>query len=222
MVEWDGRELAGLRHGLYRFFAACLRAPTREGLDQLATVVRRLGREPLEGFPFYSRWHPLAEAFEAGLDLAQVSADYSRLFLRSAPKTLCPCYESAYLSANDGQDAGYIIAGVDQAYRRMGLELSVTHNELPDHLGLELEAMAHLCAREVHARELEGVPPALECLGQQRSFLRRHLAAWAPLFAGRVRSAAQGRYHSLVASAAAAYICHDLDLVEGLTRGAGA
>jgi TorA maturation chaperone TorD len=59
--------------------------------------------------------------------------------------------------------------------------------ERPDHLGMELEFMSVLAAREAYAHEhqLDNEAVAV-CRDAQKKFLREHLGRWSPAFARRL------------------------------------
>jgi TorA maturation chaperone TorD len=71
------------------------------------------------------------------------------------------------------------------------MQVADTAAERPDHIGMELEFMSVLAAREAYAREHQLDEAQFEiCLDAQKKFLREHLGRWAPAFARRLARSA--------------------------------
>jgi len=83
------------------------------------------------------------------------------------------------------------LADLAAFYRAFGLEVAEDAAERPDHLGMELEFMSVLAAKEAYAYEhqLDDDQRVL-CRDAQKKFLREHLSRWAPAFARRLARAA--------------------------------
>jgi DMSO reductase family type II enzyme chaperone len=83
------------------------------------------------------------------------------------------------------------LADLAAFYRAFGLEVADNAAERPDHIGMELEFMSVLAAKEAYAHEhqMDDDQCAL-CLDAQRKFLREHLGRWSPAFARRLARAA--------------------------------
>jgi DMSO reductase family type II enzyme chaperone len=83
------------------------------------------------------------------------------------------------------------LADLAAFYRAFGLEVAEGAAERPDHLGMELEFMSVLAAREAYAHEhqLDNEQREL-CRDAQKKFLREHLGRWSPAFARRLVRAA--------------------------------
>ena len=110
------------------------------------------------------------EAFEA------ISADYYQLFLGPGAMK-APLWESVYFN-----DEHLLFqeqtSQVRHWYEAFGLQSTNTNHEPEDHLGLELNFLAHLASRGLEALDA-GEPAALdELLTAQRQFLRSHLLVW--------------------------------------------
>lgn len=107
-----------------------------------------------------------------------IATEYERVFLRGVP-----LYESVFRS-DDGQHGGDTVSAVVETYERYGF---IEHHEKrwriagPDHLGLQLRCLAHLCHTEATAWR-EGTPDkAMEAVEAERTFLAHHIAGWAPV-----------------------------------------
>ena len=97
--------------------------------------------------------------------LEEWQAEHTRLFISGHPKTVCPPFESAFLSGTMFSTASDQLGDL---YRRAGLQ---AENLPPDYLGTQLECAAYLSEQPCnHSSEL------LQELWQE------HLAAWLPKF----------------------------------------
>jgi TorA maturation chaperone TorD len=217
MVEWRGADLAGLRHGLYRFFAASLLYPDEERLAFLLNASRFLDDEALVAFAFHGPWRRLRRTLEDGADLRELEGTYVRLFAVAAGEAPLPPYESLYV-APPGPGSALVLARVERAYAEMGLAPSPRLASPPDHASVEMEAMAFLCQREREAWDGEATADAVAALERQRTFLDRHLGRWFPLFARRVRRRAGETLYGPLVAAADAFIQHDVDLLHALAK----
>ena len=83
------------------------------------------------------------------------------------------------------------LADLAAFYRAFGLEVADAAAERPDHIGMELEFMSVLAAKEAYAHEHQlDDDQATLCYDAQRKFLREHLGRWSPAFARRLARAA--------------------------------
>jgi DMSO reductase family type II enzyme chaperone len=83
------------------------------------------------------------------------------------------------------------LADLAAFYRAFGLEVAEGAAERPDHIGMELEFMSVLAAREAYAHEHQLDDEQRElCRDAQKKFLREHLGRWSPAFARRLVRAA--------------------------------
>jgi DMSO reductase family type II enzyme chaperone len=79
------------------------------------------------------------------------------------------------------------LADLAAFYRAFGVEVADGAGERPDHLGMELEFMAVLAAKEAYALEHQLDDGQRElCRQAQKKFLREHLGRWSPAFARRL------------------------------------
>ncbi len=107
-----------------------------------------------------------------------IATEYERVFLRGVPM-----YESVFRS-DDGQHGGETISALVERYDRLGFTEFLEQRWRiagPDHLGLQLRCLAHLCSQEAAAWR-DGTPDkAMEAVEAERTFLAHHLAGWAPV-----------------------------------------
>jgi TorA maturation chaperone TorD len=147
----------------------------------------------------------LAEGFlqapsEAWLELAAESADVSTRGengLKAQHSWLFDLnvypYASVYLDPSGMMNAPWT-AFVSGVYRALGLEVTASSVAAPDHLGVQLEALAALLEREDGAAsELD----AARARHAQQALLCEHLLPWAPCFVWAVERTSGGLYARL-------------------------
>lgn len=104
----------------------------------------------------------------------------------------CPLNEIEYGDLNaDPLFQPHRLADLAAFYRAFGLEVADGAAERPDHIGMELEFMSVIAAKEAyaHAHGFDDERCAL-CREAQKKFLREHLGRWVPGFARRLARAA--------------------------------
>lgn len=153
--------------------------------------------------------------------LAGLQEVYASLFLTGAAAEACPPYETAY-RLRGGLDAGWICATLEGTYARAGL--TVVPDLPPDHVAVELDFLGFLCSQESSSWQAGDAAAAVRLLRRERLFIKQHLGRWFEPFAKRLASADPGGFHATAASSAAAFLAHDVNLIDGLltyTRDAG-
>ena len=134
-----------------RLLSGLLASP---GSDSLAVLRELAGEHAWLG-------EPVAELEQTPLEEWQ--AEHGRLFISGHPKTVCPPFESAFLS---GGMFGVVCDQLGDFYRRAGLQ---AEGAPPDYLGTLLECAAFLLEQPCgHSNEL------------LQELWREHLAAWLP------------------------------------------
>lgn len=132
----------------------------------------------------------------APLAASDAAVEFERVFLRGAAP-----YESVFRSS-DGRRGGPIAARVADTYVEVGFdELDQGRWRVagPDHLGLELRALAHLIATEAAAWDSDRPDEAGMHVETQRVFLADHLATWAEVALDAAALAAgDGPYAALI------------------------
>lgn len=150
-----------------------LEPPTERQLERLATWADDWVAE-LEGDPeeFAGPLRRIREARDA--DPEHLRQEFTRLFKGiSRSQSPNPPYESLY---RDGQLYSSITSEVQRGYLAAGLDVADANgNELPDHLGIELQFLAALC--EYAAGEDAELPPE-RARDAQEWFLDQHLLTW--------------------------------------------
>jgi putative dimethyl sulfoxide reductase chaperone len=100
--------------------------------------------------------------------------EYERLFVGPG-RTPCPPYESLWQESRPGPEQGRLMGAASTAvadlYRQLGLDVAAGAHDLPDHIAIELEALAYAAGRD--GPEGDRVAEAL---------LGEHLSTWLPGF----------------------------------------
>lgn len=117
-------------------------------------------------------------------DKSDITTDYRRLFIGPGPAEANP-YESVHLSL-EGLTFEEQTIQVRRAYAEFGLAAPALGREPDDHIGLELAFVGELLVAALDATERADAEGAATVLGGAETFLREHLLAWGPTFAGLV------------------------------------
>lgn len=145
-------------------------APGAPGVENTAaTLIARLRRDSFESF-----------------QTAYVTA------FGHAARGDCPLNEIEYGDLHaDPLFQPHRLADLAAFYRAFGLEVADGAAERPDHIGMELEFMSVLAAKEAYAHVHEAADERRAlCRDAQKKFLREHIGRWAPAFARRLARAA--------------------------------
>jgi TorA maturation chaperone TorD len=122
-----------------------------------------------------------------------VQADYTRLFIGPG-QVLTPPWESVYFS-EERLTFQKETLDVRNWYKRFGLQAAKIYNEPDDHIGLELEFIAHLARLGLDALEKNDAAAFDKSLDAQRGFLVEHLLRWAPDWCEQVQSRANTGFY---------------------------
>ena len=190
--EWRGHlySLMGL---------AYYRQPTREFIEGLAA------NDPFTSAPLMSANEQIRrglqtlsaslESFRQGVserDLEQLQWDHFQMFIGSGMPQ-APPWESFHRTEEKLMFSHHTVE-VRAFYERFGLVSERKDQEPEDHIGLELEFMAHLCERHGACLRRSDLEEASLTLQAQRDFLSEHLLTWAPQFCQDVCRCAQSDF----------------------------
>ena len=218
--ESDLYSLMLQRQAMYEFLARAFRSEVdQEFLDDLAHV--DVGAET--GVAEIDRAYRALAGWLATVDGSTVDAlrtEYARIFLGAGPRgggAAFP-YESVYTSPQgllmqEARDR------VVQLYRAQGLQLAAGSADAEDHLSIELEFVAHLCASAARAYAAGEPEEAQRCLRAQAAFLAEHLLNWAPRLCSDVERLASSGLYQAFANITSAYLDVDHDLLAALLAG---
>ncbi len=133
--------------------------------------------------------------------IRELAAEFTRLFIGPGPH-IAP-FESVFVrSPGEYQPRlwGGATVAVAGFYEEAGLRFH--GSQIPDHLGLEFEAMAALARAEAESRESGDREEAGRLLELERRFCREHLLRWAPdLCLAVERETTSGFYRGMAALA---------------------
>lgn len=142
-----------------------------------------------------------------------LAVEYARIFLGAGlePGTGAYPFESVYTSERrllmqDARDQ------VQQLYHQAGVSVADEVTEPEDHLGFELEFMAHLGQQVVQALTDGDMESAAVSMKKQKDFLENHLLPWVPNFCADVERIAETDFYVAVARITLGYLAlsHEL------------
>ncbi|GIU92760.1 MAG: hypothetical protein KatS3mg011_1666 [Acidimicrobiia bacterium] len=218
-MEWH--EVARLRQGLYRFFGAALLPPDLERLRLLQAAAGTLDDMGVDAFAFARSWRRFTDALTTVEDPIALGSDYIRLFEAGVGDVPVPLFESAYRADARSGGTGALLASIRRRYADLGLEPDTGVTGGIDHLSIELETMAALCAREAEAWETGAEARVATLLAQERSFLADHPGAWIPKVTDRLHAMKADRFYRALGDALHAFTHHDREFLAVLEAGVG-
>jgi TorA maturation chaperone TorD len=144
-----------------------------------------------------------------------LAADYAMLCRGSNPVKGADPYESVHrnplhLMMQDEWEE------VFRFYRESGFQRSASAHEPEDHLGIELEFMAHQCNRYIQAYEKGDEAACRESIDRQVLMLETHLLLWVPLFVQEVLKVAMTEFYQSVAIITREFLSMDADCLRTL------
>lgn len=167
-----------------------LQPPQENVLD---TVRSMAGQWPLGSTGSSARGvGELTRSSELEEDAALVARDHDRLYGDSAAAA-CPPYESVH-RGTEGLVFDVETLQVRDSYRAFGLQAPRLNREPDDHIGLELEFLAHTCLASLDSVESGNLAEAERAQHHGAQFLREHLMQWAPDFLERLARAADTEF----------------------------
>lgn len=191
MKRATAEERALARASMYRLLSLAFSYPVEEVRTQLDGALEVAGvgstlisAEAVDGVA------ALRRALE-GIAARDLERSFQVVFTLSYSED-CPPYETAFSASHVFQQTQHQ-ADLSGFYRAFGVR---PEGDRPDHLAVELEFAYLLALKEARARE-EGNASGLETTrAAHRTFLREHLARWAPLIAARVVLAGGHAWHT--------------------------
>ena len=141
-----------------------------------------------------------SQANKAGISnetFDNLRADCTRLFIGPG-KVLTPPWESVQFSEErlTFQEQTLQVRGW---YQRFGLVAEKLYAEPDDHIGLELEFIAHLARLGLAALEENDQSKFNQLLDGQRGFMSEHLKRWGPAWCSQVENHAQTDFYRGIA-----------------------
>ncbi len=134
-------------------------------------------------------------------DTEMLTREYNNLFIVPVGEYVAP-YESVFLDERmlgnkkvSGLLMGPSAIDVKKWYRQAGMELSSNIKELPDHIGIEIRFMAHLCEKELEAETNDDQELVAKIKDTQLGFLETHLTKWIDPFVEKVQSNTKSKFY---------------------------
>ena len=192
MKRATAEERALARCAVHRLVAAAMAYPTVETHKQLvdAVEVALVAGDLLDDqtAAAVADLAPLVRSVDRG----ELEAAYQRAFTLSYSEE-CPLYETAFSARHLFQQTSHL-SDLSGFYTAFGVGAM---QERPDHIAVQFEFCYLLALKEAQARELGQTDRVSLCRDAQRSFLRDHLARWAPLASRRIRVAATHPFYAV-------------------------
>ena len=170
---------------------------------------------------------------ETGLDLGdeffsdplddvrdRLQVEYTFLFLGPG-KHISP-HESVQLKRGSGILWGEETSVVKQFMAAAGFDLDETANEIPDHIGVELEFLSHLSTKEAEAWQAGDQEAAAAALGWQHRFVSNNIGKWVGRFCREVEVAAETPFYAEFAKLLRTFIAGEKsEIVDRLAKADG-
>ncbi|MHC4441515.1 MAG: TorD/DmsD family molecular chaperone [Planctomycetota bacterium] len=218
------KELASARQTVYSFLrAAFSEPPSGEQLDAL-----RASDFLCEAGKLFSEHvlAPLTEYARTDTAIADLQREgrqeFMNLFKVPGGQYVTP-YESVYRDTREiagkkvkGLLMGQCAVDVQKWYQLAALEIADEYKDLPDHICLEFNYLAHLCGKE---REFDSAGDEAKLARtwlMQRDFLAGHIIPWIGLLGDKIHEKSQHTYFRAVADMAVEFTGRDLATLEGL------
>ncbi|MBF0624714.1 MAG: molecular chaperone TorD family protein [Magnetococcales bacterium] len=198
-------EEARARSGVYGLLARVFRAEADAALLrhlQSPEIVAALGRPGEELAAFLTR---------QGTDrtLADLAEEYTRLFLGPGPHL--SLHEAVLVPGGAGLLWGRETAVVKTCMGEAGCAVADQAELLPDHLAVELEFMAHLCAEEAQGWLSGDAVGARNAAAWQTAFLNGHLGTWVGSVRERLEAARPSPFYAVFAELLCAFVRQEVE-----------
>ncbi len=207
--EWRVRltELSRARHDVYAFLGSAFLAPPNEqSLRALADEAFVAGAAEFLGSDVLESLRQYATAAEQTAELQrQAHQEFMNLFKVPGGQYITP-YESVFRDARDvgGQQVKGLLMGqsavsVQKWYKLAAVEISDEYKDLPDHIGLELNFLAHVCAKEREFAGKNDQPRLTRAWEIERDFLSAHVVSWVGQFRDKLYDKSQHTFFRTLA-----------------------
>lgn len=218
----DMTKLAPARQKAYLFLSASFTQPPSE---EIAAVIRDEAFldaiKTLFSADTLASLRNCVRSSEGASDFSAQTRDaFMRLFKVPGSHYVHP-YESVYRDKRDigakGQRQllmGPSAVDVQRWYRLAALDVSPDCAELPDHIGMELNYVAHLCAKEQQFAAAGDQAKRQRAREMQRDFLATHITPWIGALRDQIVQKSPHDYFKAVANLSVELSCNDLALLE--------
>lgn len=169
-----------------------------------------------------------ADAGEQPEDLERTAhREFMNLFKVPGGQYVTP-YESVFRDTREiagrpvkGLLMGQAAVDVQKWYRLAAMDISDEYKDLPDHICLELDYLAHLCAKEQGFATTGDTAKLQRAWEMQRDFLAAHVVSWLGVLRDRIHEKSQNAYFRAIADIAVEFTQRDLATLEELLGPSG-
>ncbi|MCP4249754.1 MAG: molecular chaperone TorD family protein [bacterium] len=216
--------LAPARRVAYSFLSAAFaEPPTQEGLAAvlgeafLGSASALFSEQTLAPLRQYTQ-----DAERASESPPQTRQEFMNLFKVPGGQYVTP-YESVFRDTRDvaGRQVKGLLMGrsaidVQKWYRLAALEIRDDYQDLPDHICIELDYLAHLCAKEQEFAAAGDEAKLTRAWEMQRDFLAAHVVSWIDELRDKIHEKSSHGYYRAVSNMAVDFTQRDLATLEGL------
>ncbi len=129
--------------------------------------------------------------------LLDLAVEYTRLFI--GPGRHVSPHESVHRNGGGGSLWGEATAEVLSFIEACGFRYKSAYHGIPDHIGVEMEFMKEIVAREARAWRREDYRAVARFLRIEEEFIDQHLARWVPAFCQKVIEGADLPFYGEIA-----------------------
>lgn len=147
---------------------------------------------------------------------------FMNLFKVPGPEYVAP-YESVFRDTRDieGRTVRGLLMGpsavdVQRWYRLAAVDVSDGYKDLPDHIALELNFLAHLCGKEVEFAANNDEARLVRAWEMERDFLKAHILSWIGALRDLIHEKCRHPYFRAVADLAVECTRRDLATLESV------
>lgn len=193
------------RQETYKGFAECYYLPDHDLVKKIESMEHQLKMLASEALPYVVKMRDEVEEPDC-LEMLQI--EFSKLFI-GPYSLLAPPYGSVYLEG-ERRVMGNSTMDVIARFEDVGLAISDSFKDVPDHIAAELEFMYFLVFKYIEAIKGEAYDVVDKNLNKQRIFLKEHLGIWISDFTQTVSSHAQTDFYRNLAIATRIFIGEDM------------
>jgi TorA maturation chaperone TorD len=217
-------ELSRARQDVYAFLGSAFLAPPGEqSLRALANEEFVAGADELFDSGVLDSLRQYATAAKQTAELQQgARQEFMNLFKVPGGQYITP-YESVFRDARDvggksvkGLLMGQSAVNVQKWYKLAAVEISDEYKDLPDHIGLELNFLAHVCAKEQEFAEKGDQARLTRAWEIERDFLAAHVVSWVVQLRDKLYKKSQHAYFRTVADLLVEFSKRDLTTLENV------
>jgi TorA maturation chaperone TorD len=147
--------------------------------------------------------------------LVNLSKDWTHLFRGVDVKGPLPPYESLYrtgrLQKKPAQEINHL-------FSKMGIQVPEDWHQPSDYIGVELDFMRLLCAKEREGWEEDRLDSVLKITKIEKSFLENHLSLWIPIFCKKMIKQTKEDFYKGIARLTQGLIEYDQTWISYLLR----